>query len=263
MSLRSPAAYIIPEDTELAARASFPKGHPLMRIADEFGLLYANDQFSALFSPTGQPALDPARLALVTVFQFMEGLSDEQAADAVRGHLAWKYALALPLYYPGFDASVLSELRSRLIAGGLELLLLDTLLERLQERGLLKARGRARTDSTHVLAAVRSLSRLLHCGETVRAALNALAEADPDWLAPHIEPGWLERYGYRLTEYRTPKSKEARAELAALYGADGRRLLSALASPTTPPQLWQLPAVQLLRAVWVQQFYAPAADGTE
>jgi transposase len=263
MSLRSPLVYIVPEDTELAARASFPKGHPLMRIADEFGLLYANAQFAGLFSPTGQPALDPARLALVTVFQFMEGLSDEQAADAVRGHLAWKYALALPLYYPGFDASVLSEFRSRLIDGGLELLLLDTLLERLQERGLLKARGRARTDSTHVLAAVRSLSRLLNCGETVRAALNALAEADPDWLAPHIDPAWLERYGYRLTEYRTPKSKEARAELAVIYGADGRRLLWALAQPKTPTQLRQLPAVQVLRAVWVQQFYAPDPDGTE
>lgn len=164
----------------------------------------------------------------------MEGLSDEQAADAVRGHIAWKYALALPLYYSGFDASVLSEFRARLIDGALELLLLDTLLDRLRERDLLKARGRARTDSTHVLAAVRSLSRLINCGEAVRAALNALAEADPAWLSPHIEPAWLERYGYRLTEYRMPKSKEARAELAAIYGADGRRLLKALADPKTP-----------------------------
>lgn len=263
MSMRAPLLYIVPEDTELAARASFPKGHLLIRIADEFGLLYANAQFAPLFSPTGQPALDPARLALVTIFQFMEGLSDEQAADAVRGHLAWKYALAVPLYYAGFDASVLSEFRTRLIAGGLELLLLDPLLERLQERGLLKARGRARTDSTHVLAAVRSLSRLLNCGETVRAALNSLAEADPAWLAPHIDPDWLHRYGYRLSEYRMPKSKEARAELAAVYGADGRRLLRALANATTPSHLQQLPAVRVLRAVWVQQFYAPGADGVE
>src|SRR3954453_11208068 len=164
MSMFSPAAYIIPTHTQQAARASFPKGHPLMRIADEFGLLYSNSQFAPLFSHTGQPALDPARLALVTVFQFMEGLSDEQAADAVRGHLAWKYALALPLHDPGFDSSVLSEFRTRLVAGGLELLLLETLLERVRERGLLKVRGRMRTDSTHVLAAVRSVSRLVTCG---------------------------------------------------------------------------------------------------
>ena len=97
MSMQSPLVYFIPDDTAQAARASFPKGHPLLRIADEFGLLYANAEFAPLFSSTGQPALDPARLALVTVFQFMFGFSDEQAADAARGHLAWKYALALPL----------------------------------------------------------------------------------------------------------------------------------------------------------------------
>lgn len=98
MSLRAPLVYCIPDDTEQAARASFPNGHPFMQIADEFGLLYSNAQFAPLFSPTGQPALDPARLALILVFQFLEGLSDAQAADAVRGHLAWKYALALPLH---------------------------------------------------------------------------------------------------------------------------------------------------------------------
>ncbi len=154
MSMRSPLVYLIPADTEMAARACFPQGHPLLSIADEFGLLYANAEFAALFSKTGQPALDPARLALVTVFQFMYGLSDEQAADSVRGHIAWKYALALPLHHAGFDPSVLSEFRSRLIAGGLATRLLDSLLEALQQKGLLNARGKARTDSTHVLGSV-------------------------------------------------------------------------------------------------------------
>lgn len=262
MSLRSPAAYIIPEDTEQAARASFPKGHPLMRIADEFGLLYSNFQFSSLFSHTGQPALDPARLALITVFQFMEGLSDEQAVDAVRGHLAWKYALALPLHYSGFDSSVLSEFRARLIDSGLEMQLLDTLLDRLKERGLLKARGRARTDSTNVLAAVRSVGRLVNCIETVRYALNALAQADPNWLGPHIQPEWVERYSHRASDYRLPKGKEGRSAMASLIGADGVRLLTAVYDEDAPPDLRQLPQVQILRKVWVQQFYAPSEDGT-
>lgn len=239
MSLRSPVVYAIPQDTEQAARASFPKGHPLMRIADEFGLLYSNSQFSSLFSSTGQPALDPARLALVTVFQFMEGLSDEQAADAVRGHLAWKYALALPLHHPGFDSSVVSEFRARLVEGGLEMELLDTLLEALKEKGLLKARGRARTDSTHVLAAVRSVGRLVNCIETVRSALNELAEADPDWLGPiiEIEPEWVERYSHRASDYRLPKGKEARREMATIIGADGARLLTAVYAHGAPPHL--------------------------
>jgi transposase len=262
MSLFSPAAYIIPEDTEQAARASFPKGHPLMRIADEFGLLYTNSQFATLFSPTGQPALDPARLALVTVFQFMEGLSDEQAADAVRGHLAWKYALALPLHHPGFDSSVLSEFRARLIDGGLEMMLLDTLLQALVEQGLIKARGRARTDSTHVLTAVRSLGRLVNCAETMRSALNALAQADPDWLAPLIQQEWVERYSHRVSDYHLPKGKEQRRAMACMIGADGVRLLTAVYAEGTPSGLRVLPQVQVLRRVWLQQFHAPGADGT-
>jgi transposase len=261
MSLRAPVVYLIPEDTERAARASFPQGHPLMHIADELGPLYANAQFASLFSCTGQPALDPARLAMITVFQFMAGLSDEQAADAARGHLAWKYALALPLHDPGFDASVLSEFRARLVTGGLELLLLETLLERVRDRGLLKARGRMRTDSTHVLAAVRSVSRLVTCGETRRAALNAVASAAPAWLAAWAPPEWFDRYSHRVDEYRLPKDKSARADLAAVIGTDGQYLLTALDGVQAVAALADLPAVRLLRAVWIQQFYAPDEHG--
>src|SRR4051794_6118595 len=262
MSMRSPLVYLIPEDTERAARACFPKGHPLLRIADEFGLLYANAEFAALFSPTGQPALDPARLALISVFQFMYGLSDEQAADQVRGHIAWKYALALPLLDAGFDASVLSEFRSRLVAGGLETRLLDTLLEQLQEKGLLKARGRARTDSTHVLAAVRYLGRLVNCIETMRAALNALAQTDPNWLGPLITPQWAARYSRRASDRDMPKGKEAKAALAGQIGADGVRLLAALDAPATPAALRDLAQVQVLRTVWAQQFIAVDENGS-
>jgi transposase len=261
MSLQAPSVYIIPDDTEQVARATFPKGNPYLLIADELGPLYANAQFATLFAKTGQPGLDPARLALITVFQFMEGLSDEQAVTAVAARIDWKYALALPLTYTGFDSSVLSEFRTRLLTADAEALLLDTLLDRLQEKHLLKARGRARTDSTHVLAAVRSLSRLVCIGETLRAALNALAATDPAWLVEQIAPDWFDRYSRRLDEYRLPKGKEERAALAATMGADGQHLLTALYAAHTPPALWSLPAVQVLRAVWVQQFYAPDAEG--
>ncbi|MBA3468750.1 MAG: transposase, partial [Herpetosiphonaceae bacterium] len=97
MSLRSPLGYTIPDETIRVACAAFPKGTTVMTMADTFGMLYTNQQFAALFSATGQPALDPARLALVLILQFAEGLSDRQAADAVRGHIDWKYALALEL----------------------------------------------------------------------------------------------------------------------------------------------------------------------
>src|SRR5205814_9228312 len=125
--------------------------------------------------------------------------------------------------------------------------LLDTLLETLKERGLLKARGRARTDSTHVLAAVRSVGRLVNCIETMRAALNALAEADPDWLGPLIEPEWVERYSHRASDYRLPKGKEARRAMASIIGVDGVTLLTAIYEGGTPSslRLRLLPQVQV------------------
>src|SRR5690349_15450118 len=159
MSLHPQDPPSVPEETRRVARAAFPKGTLCLDIADALGAIYQDSQFTALFSPLGQPALTPARLALVTALQFLEGLSDRQAADAVRGRIDWKYALGLALTDPGFDHTVLSEFRTRLV-GGAELLLLDALLERLKAEGLVKARGRSRTDSTHVLAAVRALNRL-------------------------------------------------------------------------------------------------------
>jgi transposase len=111
--------------------------------------------------------------------QFAEDLSDRQAADAVRSRIDWKYALGLELGDPGFHFSVLSEFRGRLAAGGAERLLLDRMLEACKGSGLLTARARQRTDSTHVLAATRELNRLELVGETLRAALNALATVAP------------------------------------------------------------------------------------
>ena len=130
----------------------------------------------------GQPAETPWRLALVTVLQYAEGLADRQAAEAVRGRIDWKYALGLELTDPGFDFSVLCEFRSRLLAGDAGRLLLEAMLETCQGHGLVKARTRQRTDSTHVLAAVRVLNRLERVGETMRAALNDLAVLAPEWL---------------------------------------------------------------------------------
>jgi transposase len=168
MSLRTSLESTIPEETRRVARAAFPKGNVFMQMRAALGPLYTNAQFTPLFSHTGQPAEDPARLALVLVMQFTEGLSDRQAADAVRGRIDWKYALALELTDPGFDASILSEFRARLIHGEAEHLLLETVLTLLQERNLLKARGTQRTDSTHILAAIRMLNRLELVGETMR-----------------------------------------------------------------------------------------------
>jgi transposase len=207
MSLKPQAIPPVPDNTATVARAAFPKGNTVVRLRDELGTLYQDDQFAALYPQRGQPAAAPWRLALVSVLQFLEGLPDRQAADAVRGRIDWKFALSLDLSDPGFDFSVLSEFRARRVEGGQEMLLLETLLVRLKEAGLVKARGQQRTDSTHVLAAIRGLNRLETVDETLRAALNSLAEvapAWPAWLTERITPDWFERYGRRVEEYRRP-----------------------------------------------------------
>jgi transposase len=253
MSLHPQEPPSVPEETIRVARAAFPKGSLCLCIADELGSIYTNDQFTALFPLRGKHAEAPGRLALATVLQFVEGLSDRQAADAVRGRIDWKYALGLSLIDPGFDHTVLSEFRSRLIDGGAERLLLDTLLQHLRDRGLVKARGRQRTDSTHVLAAVRGLNRLERVGETVRAALNELAVVAPDWLQALAPPAWYERYSRRVEAYRLPKAEKERLELAATIGADGDQLLAAI-DAAVEPWLAQLPAIQVLRQVWTAQY---------
>src|SRR3954466_7200465 len=177
----------IPDLTAEIARAAFPRGNAYLRVSDTSGPIFTDAQFADLYSKEGQPAEAPWRLALVTLFQFAEGLADRQAADAVRGRIDWKYALALPLADPGFDSTVLSEFRSRLIKGGAEQVLLDAVLRLAQERNLLSGGGRQRTDSTHVLAAVRALNRLECVIETMRHALESLAVVAPDWLLAHAQ----------------------------------------------------------------------------
>jgi transposase len=187
VTLHARDRFKIPEETVRVARAAFPKGNVYMTMRDELGFWYKDSDFASLFtSSQGRPAESPGRLALVTVMQYAEGLVDRQAADAVRSRIDWKYALGLELTDPGFDFSVLSEFRDRVIAGGAENQLLDDMLKRFRELGLLKARGRQRTDSSHVLAAIRKLNRLECMGETLRAALNALATVAPQWLLEQI-----------------------------------------------------------------------------
>ena len=255
MSLRAAPSAPIPAETVRIAHAAFPKGTLCMQMHDTLGPLYEDAQFAALFSSTGQPAEAPARLALVLVLQFAEGLSDRQAADAVRGRIDWKYALALELTDPGFDASVLSEFRTRLIQGGAEHLLLEPLLRRLEERDLLKARRTQRTDSTHVLAAIRTLNRLELVGETMRYVLNRLAVAAPAWLQAHMQPAWGERYSHRVENDRFPKADADRQQLAPTIGADGFALLQAAYAPEAPPEVRDAPAVEVVRRIWLQQYY--------
>jgi transposase len=257
MSLKPVDLTSIPEETSRVAKASFPKGNLYLKLRDQLGALYQDETFSHLFPTAGSPAESPGRLAMITIFQFAEGLSDRAAADAVRSRIDWKYALGLELTDPGFDASVLVEFRMRLNASDQARLLFETLLERLREAKLVKAKGRQRTDSTRVLASVHDYNRLECVWEAMRWALNSLAQVVPDWLREQVPVEWYQRYerrpeGFRLTD-------KERLALLEQIGADGHQLLDAIYRVDTIG-LSQLPAVESLRRIWVQQFYIE--DGT-
>lgn len=254
MSLKAQAVCPIPQETARVARAAYPKGNLYMQMRDVLGCIYADEDFANLFPKEGQPALAPWRLALITVLQFVENLSDQRAADAVRGRIDWKYLLSLDLTDSGFDASVLSEFRTRLVEQQAEGLLLEKMLTLFGQKGWLKVRGRQRTDSTHVLAKIRALNRVLCVWETMRAALNDLAVVAPDWLRAHSEPEWVERYGPRSEDARSPLGEAARLAFTEEIGQQGRTLLDALFDPTAPQWLRQVPSVEILRKVWVQNY---------
>src|SRR5215218_4217628 len=218
MSLHARKPDPIPEETARVARAAFPDGNVYLRMREARGVIYADEDFADLFPTRGQPAEAPWRLALVTLFQFAEHLSDRAAADAVRGRIDWKYALSLELTDAGFDHTVLSEFRSRVLGGGAERRLLDLLVDCARDRGLLKARGRQRTDSTHVLAAVRALNRVELVTETMRHALTVLAALTPEWLRAHGRPEWVKRYERRPEDDGLPSERADRQALAETVG---------------------------------------------
>jgi hypothetical protein len=200
-------------------------------------------------------------LALVTIMQFRETLADRQAAEAVRARIDWKYLLGLELTDPGFDFSVLSEFRDRLLDGNAEALLLDQLLKQCQTHGLLKTRGLQRTDSTHVLAAIRVLNRLELVAETLRAALNAVATVAPDWLQGLAPLEWYERYGKRIEDVRLPRTKADREVYAQRVGEDGFHFLDAVEAAAAPQAARALPVIATLRRTWQRHYDRTVHEG--
>ncbi len=256
MTLKPKKEWEIPEETARIALSVFPKGNVYMRMRDNLGHVYTDKEFETLFRvDCGRVGYSPGQLALISVMQFAEGLSDCQAAEAVRARIDWKYALGLEITDSGFDYSILSEFRSRLIRGGREEQILQRMLEQFKQKGWLKSGGKGRTDSTHVLAAIRQLNRLECVGEALRYCLNQLAAYAPQWLLSIVNQDWFDRYSHRFEQYRLPKNKAEQLEFALAIGEDGHKLLASVYSANAPDILAEIEAVEILRCVWVQQYY--------
>jgi transposase len=255
VAMGSVSGRAIPPLTVRMARASNPRGTVAMWVRDRLDELFVDEDFADWYPADGRKGLSPARLALVSVLQYAENLSDRQAAEAVRCRLDWKYCLGMDLGDPGFDYSVLSEFRHRMAVGDRADRLLAVMVERLAAAGLVRRRGRLRTDSTHVLAAVRQLNRGELVGETLRLALEDLAVQAEEWLSQIITPEWGDRYGRPVRYDRIPRGGDERVAYVLQVGEDGMHILRSVYRDGAPPGARYLKSVQALRQVWVQQYW--------
>lgn len=254
MSLKPKAIGEIPTETIEVAKAAFPKSQRYIDMRDKLGICFADTDFADLYSGTGQPALEPWRLALVTVMQFAEKLSDRAAADAVRGRIEWKYALGLELRDTGFHYSVLSEFRDRLLKQGAEGRVFEKMLSCIREHGLVKTGGLQRSDSTSVIANIRKLNRLEMVGQTLHHALNTFSEVEGEWLKVISPVEWFERYSRRFENQHLPDAENKRQQLARQIGEDGWLLYQLICQTPDKIYLRFLPAVETLRQVWLAQY---------
>jgi transposase len=264
MTWRSKSIPPVPEATAAAVKAALPKGNVYVDLHEEFGAMYRDDLFADFYCDRGHPVeIAPWRLAMATVMQYMEGLTDRQTADAVRRCMDWKYALSLELTDPGFDFTLLHDFRQRLLSHDGAQLMLDTLLDTCKERGWIKTRGKQRTDSTYVVAAIRRLYYLECVQQAMHHALNELSEVAPQWVQAWAPLAWYERYGPRADLFRLPKETSKRNALALVIGADGYELMDALWRDASVRALLALPAVEMLRQIWIQHYYRCTAPERE
>jgi len=253
MSLKAQPWPDLPSDTARVARAAFRRGSLYLTLGDKVGQLFGDADLADLYALEGSPGYSPAQLTMVLIFQAMENLSDRDAAEAVRARIDWKYALHLRLDDTGFDYSVLSEFRERLIRHEAGARLLNIVLERLETLGLVKP-GRQRTDATYVVSAARLLNRLELLVETMRMTLETLAVDYPDWLRRIALGHWVERYALGWRGVRLPRSQAEREKLGDAVGQDGFYLLEQAQGAGAPEGLAEHGSLTLLAQVWRQQY---------
>jgi transposase len=241
----------MPADIATLGQKLLAPTNPYRVLGEQLADILQDAQFAELYQERGRAAISPGLLALVTLFQFLEDLPDRAAAEAVVVRLDWKYALHLPLEDAGFDFTCLCYFRRRLLAHGQERLVFEEILRKIEALGLVKKRGKQRTDSLAVLGAVRALSVLELVSDTHRLAVRALGQAAPEWVAQERPARFVTEYAARRSDYRLSPA-ERQAALGQV-GRDGVWLQERLAA-TAPAAVQALAAVVVLRTVWTQRY---------
>ena len=248
----------MPEDTAQLGRKIMKSDDPYLIIGDQLSEIISDRDYIDLYPLEGRAGISPALLAMVSCLQAIECVSDRAAARMVVIRVDWKYALGLPLDYQGFDYSVLSEYRDRLVKHDATLRVFDKLLNKLRELGLVKGRLQ-RTDSLAILGAVNVLNRLEMVIETVRVTLEAIARTNGKWLKENVPDSFMKPYieraeNARLVKEHGEKGTEETRRLATCTGRDGAWLLARMDQTDTPRTVKELAEVATLRQVWAQQF---------
>ena len=252
VSIRQQSLGSVPE--AVARWAQRNKKNPIVVFADAVEDGFDWDDFTEMYAAEGQPAVHPGRLAIVTILQHAFGLTDRQAVECVDTRLDWKYALRMDVNDPAFDHTVLVEFRQRLLESGLQDLMLNKLLHIAHEKQILK-HSKQRTDSTHILANVRTLGRLERIHEAMRAAIDALLTHFPAVYMSFHDPNWIERYDRAPYRFKSPKEGKRRDALAKQMGEDISTLLQAVDAVVVENQgLSELHPITALRAIFEQQY---------
>jgi transposase len=252
MSLQWQLSRVVPADTAELGQQLFGAEYAYRMLGDRFDQLLPEEQvFAGLYCETGRGAIPPLLVALVSVFQFLEKVPDRQAAEMVISRIDWKYALHLPLTYAGFHFTDLYAFRVRLYEHQEERRLFEEVLEKLKGMGLIKTRGKMRTDSSHVLGVVQRLTQLELVRETLRVALRASREVAGEWVEHSLPPSFCEAYAVRRSEYGL-SNEEVQAQLLQA-GKDGYWFLEQV-DHSAPEVVRGLAEIGVLRTVLQQQF---------
>src|ERR1700690_1939398 len=246
----------IPEATRALVEPLLAEESVYRLIGQEVAPMVGDEDFEALYAEDGRPAVNAVVLALVTVFQFLEKVPDRAAATLAVMRLDWKYALRQDVSWSGFHYSDLCNFRKRLLAVELEGVVFERIVAYLRARGYVKAGGKQRTDSTHIVGQVMDLSRLELVWETIRVTLTALISADAPWVLKWLPSSFVEVYSVRRSDYRLKDAEVAPALLKA--GEEGQWLVTQVMT-TGSPALQTLPELALLRRVLEEHYTLNAA----
>lgn len=241
----------LPSDTAHATKEIFNLANAYLVIGDQAnGWLRDIDLADCTPAPE-QSVVPTPQLALMTIFQFAEDLSDRRTADAVRTRMDWKYALHLPLNYAGLDQAVLRKYRQRLAHSLAERLMLQHLTGHAAAIGLLPLTERQGVDVAEILIAIGHLNRIEELFDTLCSALGAIATRWPDWLRNRALPHWYERYSHPPVNLRLPHGRAEQEDLVKTIGEDADYLLAAI-DRAGPDGASGLAEIRLLRTIWQQ-----------